>query len=188
MLADAPALCIGAAAAQALAVAIPFLIAVAGAGFEGDAAAGLGEALAVLADGAVADDAFEILVGHVAAGAKGEGAVVDGDAFATDAHGVAIGELGFGLFFAGKSSAARGFGMEFWCIGRDGAHGAIGQRAGGEEEGGEQDEAAHGVILVGSGSLYIVRLGIWHNLLLWNLANAGLLGKRFVRFEGYLKT
>ena len=37
-------------------------------------------------------------------------------------------------------------------------------------------------------AFYIVRLGIWHNLLLWNLANAGLLGKRFVRFEGYLKT
>ena len=177
MLADAPALGIGAAAAQALAVAIPFLIALAGAGFEGDVAAGLGKALAILADGAVADYTFEILVGHVTAGVKGEGTVVDGDAFAADTHGVAIGELGFGLFFAGKSSAARGFGVEFGCIGRDGAHGAIGQRAGGEEEGGEQDEAVHGVILVGSGSLYIVRLGIWHNLLLWNLANAGLIGK-----------
>ena len=153
MLADAPALGIDAAAAQALAVAIPFLIAVAGAGFEGDAAAGLGEALAVLADGAVADDAFEILIGRVAAGAKGEGTVVDGDAFAADTHGVAIGELGFGLFFVGKSSAARGFGVEFGCVGRDGAHGAIGQRAGGEEEDGEQDETAPGVFLGFSGSL-----------------------------------
>ena len=68
MLADAPALGIGAAAAQALAVAIPFLIALAGAGFEGDVAAGLGKALAILADGAVADYTFEILVGHVTAG------------------------------------------------------------------------------------------------------------------------
>ena len=159
MLADAPALGIGAAAAQALAVAIPFLIALAGAGFEGDVAAGLGKALAILADGAVADYTFEILVGHVAAGAKGEGLVVDGDAFAADTHGVAIGELGFGLFFAGKSSAARGFGVEFGCIGRDGANGAIGQRAGGEEEGGEQDEAVHGVILVGSGSLLYSEAG-----------------------------
>ena len=153
MLADAPALGIGAAAAQALAVAIPFLIAVAGAGFEGDAAAGLGEALAVLTDGAVADDAFEILVGRVAAGVQGEGAVVDGDAFVADAHGIALGELGLGLFFAGKSGTARGFGVEFGCAGRDGVHGAIGQRAGGEEEGGEQDETAHGVILGVSGSL-----------------------------------
>ena len=159
MLADAPALCIGAAAAQALAVAIPFLIAVAGAGFEGDATAGLGEALAVLADSAVADDAFEILVGRVAAGVQGEGAVVDGDAFAADTHGIALGELGFGLFFAGKCSAAWGFGVEFGCAGRDGAHGAIGQRAGGEEEGGEQDEAVHGVILVGSGSLLYSEAG-----------------------------
>ena len=146
MLADAPTLGIGAAAAQALAVAIPFLIAVAGAGFEGDAVAGLGEALAVLTDGAVADYTFEILVGYVAAGAKGEGTVLDSDAFAADAHGIALGELGFGLFFAGKGSTARGFGVEFGCTGRDGAHGAIGQRAGCEEEGGEQDEAAHGVI------------------------------------------
>ena len=153
MLADAPALGIGAAAAQALAVAIPFLIALAGAGFEGDVAAGLGKALAILADGAVADYTFEILVGHVTAGAKGEGLVVDGDAFAADTHGVAIGELGFGLFFAGKGSAARGFGVEFGCAGRDGANGAIGQRAGGEEEGGEQDETAHGVFLGFSGSL-----------------------------------
>lgn len=159
MLADAPALGIGAAAAQALAIAIPFLIAVASAGFEGDAAAGLGEALAILADGAVADDTFEILIGRVAAGAKGEGAVVDGDAFAADTHGVAIGELGFRLFFASKSSAARGFCVEFGCIGRDGAHGVIGQRAGSEEEGGEQDEAAHGVILVGSGSLLYSEAG-----------------------------
>ena len=42
--------------------------------------------------------------------------------------------------------------LEFGCVGRDGAHGAIGQRAGGEEEGGEHNEAAHGVILVVSGS------------------------------------
>ena len=173
MLADAPALGIGAAAAQALAVAIPFLIALAGAGFEGDVAAGLGKALAILADGAVADYTFEILVGHVTAGVKGEGTVVDGDAFAADTHGVAIGELGFGLFFAGKSSAARGFGVEFGCIGRDGAHGAIGQRAGGEEEGGQQDEAAHGEILGVSGSLLhrkareygiICRCGIYSKL------------------------
>ena len=153
MLADAPALGIGAAAAQALAVAIPFLIALAGAGFEGDVAAGLGKALAILADGAVADDAFEILVGRVAAGVQGEGAVVDGEAFAADAHGIALGELGLGLFFAGKGSAARGFGVEFGCAGRDGVHGAIGQGAGGEEKGGEQDEAAHGEILGVSGSL-----------------------------------
>ena len=153
MLADAPALGIGAAAAQALAVTIPFLIAVAGAGFEGDAAAGLGEALAVLADGAVADYTFEILVGHVAAGAKGEDTILDSDAFAADAHGIAFGELGLGLFFAGKGSAARGLGVEFGCAGRDGAHGTIGQGAGGEEEGGEQNEAAHGEILGVSGNL-----------------------------------
>ena len=112
------------------------MIAVAGAGLDGDAA-GLGEALAVLADGAVADDAFEILIGRVAAGEQGEGAVVYGDAFVANAHGVALGELGFGLFFAGKSGAARGFGVELGRVGRDGVHGAIGQRAGGEPEGGE---------------------------------------------------